>query len=754
MGWIQEGAKAVGEAFTSSGEPIKFDNPLKDAASKSSPSLAPLHPEGVIDAQNAIKAQQAQASQMLADMQANPITAGQVSAPAAMAAQASAPTQQIGTTPIVSPEMGNASLATAAQMSPAAQAQAMLAGAPQQVAGSQVGGGAQIGQVGTLTPAQIQDQQQAEVRAKQMALATQLEGQAAGTAPSLAQQQLKQANDRAIAQQMALAGMARGGNVSLAQRNAAVNTANLQQTNAQSAAQLKLQEQQQAQQQLGTLYGNTREADVTLAQKQAELAQQAGLTNFTTAADTAKAQAGLNQEANIQQAQLSQQAQLANQTAAVNTALENAKLGTSVNMANVDAINKQVADQANLQQQAILANQQAINQRTETIAKLQQDAAIQNRQITSQEQQTIAKMQQELSEFNADLQNKVALANQDAELKTKLANQAADLTAKGMQADQVAKMMGISQDALVAVLQSESGLMAAKAARDATRYGASQQMAGAGIGAAGAIAAAAIMASDRKLKKNIKRIGYFEGALVRAKGSKKAEVSGDSKKNDKVDVKVSEGELIVPRSVVQDGPDAIRDFAAAILKDGKDGSIKARNGGKYAKGCMAADGGMSIADLRQSDDSQVKEVREENEAADRKKKREDFASAMSSMHKQPQTAGEGMMSAGLDIGTALIKSNASSSASQGGVVKRDEIHELLDNLSPYSYEYKDPKGMGAAEGTRFGIMAQDLEKSDAGRSIVMNTQSGKMVDTKQGLGLALAAMAAIHQRLKKVESKK
>jgi len=84
--------------------------------------------------------------------------------------------------------------------------------------------------------------------------------------------------------------------------------------------------------------------------------------------------------------------------------------------------------------------------------------------------------------------------------------------------------------------------------------------------------------------------------------------------------------------------------------------------------------------------------------------------------------------------------------SKGGISK-----EFLDVLKPYEYKYKDPSMDGAAHGRRFGIMAQDLEKSEAGKSIVMDTPDGKKIDVSQGLGLSLAALADINERLKKLE---
>lgn len=82
---------------------------------------------------------------------------------------------------------------------------------------------------------------------------------------------------------------------------------------------------------------------------------------------------------------------------------------------------------------------------------------------------------------------------------------------------------------------------------------------------------------------------------------------------------------------------------------------------------------------------------------------------------------------------------------------RSTSQDMLDNLKPYTYDYKEPKAVGAAEGRRYGILAQDLEKSEAGKTIVFETAQGKMIDTVQGFGLVLATLADINERLKKLE---
>jgi hypothetical protein len=83
-----------------------------------------------------------------------------------------------------------------------------------------------------------------------------------------------------------------------------------------------------------------------------------------------------------------------------------------------------------------------------------------------------------------------------------------------------------------------------------------------------------------------------------------------------------------------------------------------------------------------------------------------------------------------------------------------EVNSFLDQLSARKYEYKNPSAPGAAEGEKVGIIAQDLEKSTLGKTLVKDTPNGKMVDTVQGYGAILAAQAELNRRMKKLEKKK
>ena len=108
--------------------------------------------------------------------------------------------------------------------------------------------------------------------------------------------------------------------------------------------------------------------------------------------------------------------------------------------------------------------------------------------------------------------------------------------------------------------------------------------------------------------------------------------------------------------------------------------------------------------------------------------------------------GTGLSSAA-SAGTAAAVSDV---RAKENITKADaKVEQLLDAMEPYEYDYKDSKHGGKKN---LGIMAQDLEKSDVGKQIVIDGPL-KMVDMKRALMAALASNANLHKRLKAVEGK-
>jgi hypothetical protein len=84
----------------------------------------------------------------------------------------------------------------------------------------------------------------------------------------------------------------------------------------------------------------------------------------------------------------------------------------------------------------------------------------------------------------------------------------------------------------------------------------------------------------------------------------------------------------------------------------------------------------------------------------------------------------------------------------------NDLYHFLDAIQAYKYKYKNPDLPGAGHGEHYSVMAQDLEKTPVGESMVDETPQGKMVDYGKGFGAMLASMAQMHDRVKALESKR
>lgn len=80
-----------------------------------------------------------------------------------------------------------------------------------------------------------------------------------------------------------------------------------------------------------------------------------------------------------------------------------------------------------------------------------------------------------------------------------------------------------------------------------------------------------------------------------------------------------------------------------------------------------------------------------------------------------------------------------------------DVKSMLDAISAKTYKYKDEKD---GEGKFAGPIAQDLEKTEIGKSLVHGTRHGKMIDYAKGFNTLLASQAALNKRLNKIEASK
>jgi hypothetical protein len=88
-------------------------------------------------------------------------------------------------------------------------------------------------------------------------------------------------------------------------------------------------------------------------------------------------------------------------------------------------------------------------------------------------------------------------------------------------------------------------------------------------------------------------------------------------------------------------------------------------------------------------------------------------------------------------------------------IKPADMGSFLDALKPYTFTYKDPSKADTAPGERVGIMAQDAAPTKVGQTFVSKSDGDGhlQLDVGNGLGAALAGLADVNKRLKKVESR-
>lgn len=181
-------------------------------------------------------------------------------------------------------------------------------------------------QAGTMQAATIDQTQANQVRERQMGLINQLEAQAQGKGPSIAQQQLQQGMEANLAASLAARAGTQGSGASLARRDIAQQQVNQGQALAAQSGIQRLQEQGQAQQLLGQTAGQTRGQDLEVATSQAGFEQQASVKNLDTKTQVDMA----NMEADLK-------SQLANQGVDLDVLKTNAAAGNAASLANLEA---------------------------------------------------------------------------------------------------------------------------------------------------------------------------------------------------------------------------------------------------------------------------------------------------------------------------------------------------------------------------------------------------------------------------------
>lgn len=402
------------------------------------------------------------------------------------------------------------------------------------------------------------------------------------------------------------------------------------------------------------------------------------------------ANAAASNVANLQQGSMNQQVALTNTEAANQFALQQAQLAQGTNLANVAALNQRDLAQGQMSLTERLANASAANNAIMAQAGF--------------DQQTIL--------ANQDAINSILLAQGQIDANTNLANLQAQLT-----------QTSLNDSQQIALLQQLTGLsiaeLQARIERDRLEVGQRDPGGGGMLGdllaAGGTIGAAAV--SDERLKTKKKKANPFLSGY----GDEKE----DRKELDKAGKRwITAGETLSGAQFDNKAMGAASKIAGAYLKS-KGEKQKAAVEKKQREG-IAAD-----AQFRNERDRKAHE-----EQGELKKRMDERGSAfLESIEKKKKTTSASDINLKEDI--------------KDGDAKLDDF---LNKLTAYEYEYKDPEKHGA--GKRISPMAQDLEKSELGKQMVIDTPEGKLVDYGKGLGTIVAALAHLNEKLEELKKGK
>lgn len=611
-------------------------------------------------------------------------------------------------------ERAAAQAAQAASISPAARMQAAQVAAAERVNAAQIdpvtgatAADAQAARIAAFERAGLTDaaatrmdtSQQSQFRADQAGLTNSLKDVIAGRGgPSAAEIQLQQGTQQNINNAQAMAAGTRGANQAGALRDAARQAGSMNQGLAQQQALVRAQETAAARGQLAGVLSEARGQDIGIAGQQANLSQQLNLANASQSNNSSQFNAGQANSQALEQARLQQSA-----------ALQNAQASTNVSLANSAAYNSRAANQAQLAQQAALSNQSAANAVSAQQAGLNQQAGLANQSADNTRSLEQARMTQQVDMFNAGSQNDMAARN--AAAANAAASQQATLDQGSSQfnagqvndATKLAAQMQAQNSQFNATQGNAASLEAARLAQQSSQFNAGQ-------------------ANDLATKQAAldAQTGQFNATSTNAASQFGAQAQNQ--------VGLTNATLTNTTNNAN---------VDAILK-----STQLDDAQKKA-----------LIDAMQNEEKMT--LGADNDAA---------TIAAADAARRAKLVGDTMQSAG-SLGSSLLpmlsdKAQKRDIKSLAAAVSErihddeDDIGEFLSKVRPVSYRYKDSSLDGAAPGKRYGILAQDLERSPMGKSLVIDSREGKKVDVAQAVGAMLAAMAQMHGRLKSVEGRR
>lgn len=113
-----------------------------------------------------------------------------------------------------------------------------------------------------------------------------------------------------------------------------------------------------------------------------------------------------------------------------------------------------------------------------------------------------------------------------------------------------------------------------------------------------------------------------------------------------------------------------------------------------------------------------------------------------------QRAARGAAISGLASGGSALAASDENIKKDIKDADEDKISSFLEALSAKQFKFKDGE---RGDGEQFGILAQDLEKSEIGKELVEEEEGVKKFSIEKAIGASLAAQSSFAKRLKGIE---
>ncbi len=198
---------------------------------------------------------------------------------------------------------------------------------------------------------------------------------------------------------------------------------------------------------------------------------------------------------------------------------------------------------------------------------------------------------------------------------------------------------------------------------------------------------------------------------------------------------------------VANSNDAINRFNTQARQNTADQNVQARNAAQavnLGEKQRIADTNIGTKNQQEQANKGLQQQQFDNQV----KKASGIASGLQGQGQNATAQGQGIQNL---IGTGLTAAAIFSDENCKENFEEFDAGKFLDSLSDKTYNYKGSLDDGKSHA---GVMAQDLEKTEAGRGMVKETSQGKAVDYGQGLSTMMASMVELNERLKRLEGKK